>query len=591
MGDWSTIDASQLLPSSVVSGINGLAGLANTVLSAFTSELDKIPSLPSAPDTPSPTAIAAQALLDAVESLTNGSKIHVIVIPISKTIPAESPPAIPATVGDLQDWLDVSFGPAEGTAEAYQRLVASTGGNAGFYRAFSESMFDAADLNRPTYFNQTDAVTMAVLLAGSSSYAGITQAASVLDQLLRPKGSATAAARTVPVPQNVTAAPVAAATGARVAVKIGWDPPQPTISLPYFPGLVMSISRYAVIRMTGPAAPSVRSVLDIFSTQDLTAGLATKTAKVIAVGSGKNSSYLDTEGPEDPTTPVYYCVAWETSVKERNGTSTLKFDRVSAVAKVHAVAPTPSQTGSPPDWTAFGAAVDAFPAVANATTRLLERGKTLVATQPSPASRLEQGLKTAGAMADRLEARAVDLMNDVKSLQAALSRPMPSLHVTRMTSGTGGNAFLLSELARRLGNVEDSSRPAFDHGEYVCGVCFVAGAPRLADLAAAIAFFDAMFGPAAPANPLMSLLAALDTAVTAAETDVFGPNMQPLPAGTPTTSTGTQPPGGTAIDPLTGKPATASTPVISSAGVPVATSDPENPNAGDTNVKPLSELC
>lgn len=591
MGDWSTIDANQLIPSSVVSAITGFAELANDALSAFTDTLNKVPSLPSLPDAPSPTSVAATLLLNAIESLINGSKIHVIVIPISKTIPAEAPPEIPATIDDLQTWLDVSFGPAEGTAEAYQQLVASTGGNAGFYRAFSESMFDAADQNRPTYFNQTDAVTMAVMMAGASSYSAITQAASVFDQLLQPKGSATAAARTVPVPQNVKVTPVAAATGARVAVKIEWDPPQPVIALPYFPGLVMSVSRYAVIRMTGPAAPSVRSVLDIFSTQTLTVGMSTKTAKVVAIGSGRNSSYLDTEGPTDPTTPVYYCVAWETTAQERGGSSTLKFDRVSTVAKVHAVSPTPPQTGSPPDWSAYGAAIDAFPAVAAAATQLIERGKALVASKPSPSSQLEQGIKAAGGMASRLEARAVDLMNDVKSLQASLSRAMPSLHITRMTSGKGGNGFLLSELARRLGNTADPTRPAFDHGEYVCGVCLVAGAPRLADLEAAIAFFDAMFGAAAPTNPLMNLLAVLDTAVTSAETAVFGPNMKPLPAGTPTATAGTQPPGGTAIDPLTGKPATPSTPVVSNAGVPVGTNDPANPNAGDTNVKPLSELC
>ena len=188
MGDWSTIDANQLIPSEVVSAISGFAGLANSVLGAFTSALDKIPSLPSKSDLPSPTAVAAKLLLGALESLINGSKIHVIIIPIAKTIPAEQPPEIPATIDDLQAWLDVSFGPAEGTAEAYQRLVDSTGGNAGFYRMFSESMFDSADANRPSYFNQSDAVTMAVMLAGAPSYSAISQAASMFDQLLRPKG-------------------------------------------------------------------------------------------------------------------------------------------------------------------------------------------------------------------------------------------------------------------------------------------------------------------------------------------------------------------------------------------------------------------
>jgi hypothetical protein len=181
----------------------------------------------------------------------------------------------------------------------------------------------------------------------------------------------------------------------------------------------------------------------------------------------------------------------------------------------------------------------------------------------------------------RLAARATELINDVQRVAAALSAPIPSLYVTQMSSTSGGNAFLLAELAKRLGDPSDRSRPPFDHGEYVCGICFVSGAPRLADLASIIAFFEAIFGPADATNPLQGILDAIDTLVTQAEATVFQPNMTPFPPGADLTN----------INPATGRPVVPSTPVISASGVPVAGISPNNPNAGDTNVTPTSELC
>lgn len=581
MGDWNVANANALLPANLTAAIHVFADLASQVLSSAKADLAKVASLPGVPDLPDPLSTAAGALLDSLESLLTGTKIHVIAIPIVKMPPTPAPSRLPPTVTNLQQWLNVEFGSTVETAKAYQTLVAGTGGNAGFYRAFAESFFDQTDANRPQYFNQTDAVTMAVVMAGASSYASIAQAASVFDQLFRPKGAVGSLnGRVTPTPQNVSAKPVISATGASIAVRVEWDAPKAVFTFPYYGGLGISVLRYAVIRLTGQQSMSVTTVLDIFPTQDLTVGMVSKKGTVVAVGSGRNSSYVDTTPPPTDGSPVYYCVAWETKITEPSGTATSKFDKVSTVAKTVQVAPPPGQTGSPPDWTAFGAAANAFPALAASAQIVIERAKLLVNGRPSSTSRLADTLKVVAAMADRLEGKAADLLDDVDALSASLSRPLPELFLTRITSGTGGNAFLMSELARRLGNTSDTTRPPFDNGEYVCGVCFVAGAPRLADLAAAIAFFDALFGPAALSNPLMALINAIDTAVTAVETTVFGPSMQPLPPAVAST-----------VDPLTGRPPVPVTPVIADSGAAVSTDSVENPNAGNTNVVPVSELC
>lgn len=584
MTQWSVIDAGNLVPSDLVTAVKGAASLATSALGALQNDIDAVASIPSVPGIPDPGAIAATAIVAALDALIAGTKAHVIVVPIAKTLPNPTPPRAPATVDDLQAWLDIRLGPAAGTAEAYQALLASTGGNAGFYRAFLESLFDVADPNRPQFVNQSDAVTMMVIMSGAASYAASAHAASVIDQLVRPPGSGGGAGgRVLPVPQGVTARPVAAATGGRIAVQVVWEPPTSVITLPYFPGLSMTVRRFALIRVTSSSATSVRSVLDLFPTQALVEGMTVGAATVVAIGSGLNSRYLDGNPPTDPSVPVYYCVAWEVNLVEPSGTTTMPFDQVSGMIKVAASAPPPHATGSPPDWRAVASSLDVFPALSDVVRRVLAQLDTLLGGHPSPTTRIAAGLKTATGMAQRLSARAGDLIADVDRLQASLSRPLPSLHAIQLTSATGGNAFLATELARRLGDLSDPARPPFDSGEYVCGVCVVAGAPRLADLAPIVALFGSLVGPADAANPLLSVLTAIDTIVTQAETTIFGPDMRPIAI-----SAGSAQP---EVDPLTGRPPAPSTPVISVSGVPVGTQDPSNPNQGDTNVIPTSALC
>lgn len=577
MTEWNKIDANQLLPSVFTTGVTAITSAIEGALSSAASALS-LPSFPSIPSTGDAAGAVINAILDTIQSLLTAGRIHTLVVPITKTIQAAPLPALPPTLLDLQTSLNINLGPTDSIASnAYANLVQTTGGNAGFYNAFATALMDPADPNRPQYDNQSDAVVMAVLLIGAPSFASITAAASMIDQLTVSGGSGNSAgARTVPVPQNLKARVVGSSIAKGVGTRLDWDVPQGVYASPYFPGISLAINRYAVIRSTDPRAQSARTVLDLFSTQTLTEGMVSGKSKVLSIGHGLGSAYLDTE--HLPDVPVYYCVAWETNASEPNGTSTLPFDKVSNVAKVSMKSPQPPQTGSSPDWTATGSAIEAFPPIARAAQTLIEQTRTLIAPSGTSSSRLSGAMQLAQDTSKRLSARATDLTNDVKQLATALSRPIPSLYVTQMSSGTGGNVFLMSELAKRLNDMSDTSRPPFDHGEYVCGVCFVAGAPRLADLAAAIAFFDVLFGPPAATNPLMGLLAAIDTAVTQAEAAVFGPNMQPLPPGT-------------VVDPLTGKPSTAPSVTVANDGSPVDTLDPNNPNAGNTNVVPVSELC
>jgi hypothetical protein len=577
MTNWTSINASQILPNALVSAVAAMSDALESLSVSFS-----LPSLPSLPSTPNTTATVVNAILNAIEDMVNGGQIHTLMIPIAKTYTDPVPPPLPPTLADLQSSLQITLGSDVTNApDTYAKMVASTGGNAGFFNQFATSLTDPFDPNRPQYDNQTDAVVMAVLLVGSPDYASIVTAASVLHQLTAPKGGSDLTARTVPTPQNVTARVVGSSTARNIGVRLDWDRPTAVYTSPFFPRVATSVKRYAVIRSTDPSAPKARTVLDFFSTQTLTEGMTEGKTTVVTIGTGKNAAYLDTAAELDPKVPVYYCVAWETVVAEPKGQTTMPFDGISNVVKVMPVAPTAPQTGASPNWTATGAAVQAFPAISRASQVLIEEARVLLVPSGKSNTRLSGALDLAKAAAKRVSDRSTGLVNDVKRLAAALARPMPGLYITQMSSSTGGNAYLLAELSKRLGDMTDQSRPPYDNSEYVCGVCFVAGAPRLADLANVIAFFDALFGPAAAANPLLGLLASIDTAVAQAETVVFQPDMTPYPAGTDAAS----------IDPATGKPLETTTVTIANDGTPVTTLSPDNPNAGDTNIVPTSELC
>lgn len=579
MSDWTKLNPNQLVPPEIVTAISSIAGLIEDVLSVPAGL--PVPSLPSPPSPLDAARAVANALLDTLQALLKGGRVHMLPIPIVKTPSVTIPPALPPTLDDLQAALDIALGPAStAAADAYANMIVKTGGNAGFYTTFAQSLMDLADLNRPQYDAQHDAVVMVTLLVGSSRYATVTRAATALDLIVKPKGGNTMAARTLPVPQNVIGRVVGASVSPGVGIRLDWDAPKNPITLPYFPGVRFNIRRYAVIRSSNAKLQSATSVLELFSTQVLTEGMTSSDYTVVAIGSGKNSAFLDVDATIDATKPQYYCVTWEVDVSENGGDAvTLPFSRLSSVIKVVPKAPAQQQTGRAPDWTATDAAINLFPGLAAGAQALIEEARVLLKPSASSRDKLNGAIALATGATQRIAARSKALIDDVKRLSAALSTPIPSLYVTQMSSATGGNAFLMAELARRLNDRADPTRPPFDGGEYVCGVCIVAGASRLADLASVITFFEALFGPAEVANPLMGVIAAIDTVVTQAEAAVFGPDMKPLRAQT------------AIVDPATGLPPVPATPIIADSGTPITANDPANPNAGDTNVIPTSGLC
>lgn len=581
MTTWQPLDPNSLLPDRLEKVITEATEWISKHLNEIAAKGDSLASfsLPGIGKGSSAIGVLAtvlNTLLESLSALISGGRVHAIAIPIVKDIP-EKKITLPPTLNALQEALNIALGPpTTAEAEAYNNVRNALGGNAGFYQTFAQSLADTKDANRPQYNNESDAVVMVTLLAGAPRYTSLVPAAILFEQLARPPEGNSLLARTLPSPQNARAKVVATTTKKGIGVQVKWDLPSKGYAGAYFPGLFITIKRVAVIRTTDPKAASTTHVLDLFPTMNLTQGMTSGKSEVIYIGSGKGTYYLDESVTLDPEVPTYYLIAWEYTVEEDGASeATLTFDRVSNVCKVVTTKAPQSQTGVPPNWVATPTAISMFPPLATAVESLTENAKKYVrpsAKATKAAARLSGAFKLLTGSAERLSARAMDLNGDVQRIKAALSRPLPSIYATIMYSPKGGNAYLLNELSTRLGDKTDPSRPPFDAGEYVCGICLVAGAPRFADLAATINFFEALFGSSTAPNPLLNILASINTAVTQAEAAVFGTNMQLVTIETATETA-------------------ASTPVIAADGTPVSGDSPENPNAGFTNVTPVSELC
>jgi hypothetical protein len=603
MGNWQSIQLSSLVPKAVPQAVSLAASLVDQFLTLYKEALQAAKIYQAALDQGSPDILGSlvQAIADTLEGLLQAGKIHALFVPLPKLYPSGPAATVPPTLDDVAFALGFSFQEAgivfsSGAQQAYSSLAGGQGGNRAFFNTFVQSLSDVLDVNRPQYLNPGDAVTMTVLLLGAPSFSDLVEAAAAFNRAFRP-GNGDLTSRMIPVPQNLHTRVVGLPNAARLGVRLDWDPPRTSFASPYIPGVDIQVLKYAVIRSTSSAAASASNVLDFFSTQDLTIGLASddklQSSKVVAIGTGTNASFVDDDPSLSADQPYYYCVAWQVQVSERGNAKTLKWDRVSNVVKAPVRVASPSQQGIPPDWVAYGSMLDLLPDVSVQVGTLIEQIRTIGNRNSGGASSsVKSALDILEQNVDQFAARIDDLNARAKRLDAIFGQPLPGLYTTQI-SGVGGNAFLIGELAARLGDVSDPHRPPYDDNEYVMGVCLVAGGPRLADIQPVVDFLGSLFRPPDAQSPLLQVLQSLGAVVAQAEQIVFGQDLTPLPRnpdGTVTLPDGTTVDAAT-IDPTTGLPAAASKPVIAEDGTAVGTLDPKNPDAGNTGVVALDQLC
>lgn len=598
MGNWTALKGSDIVPPNLLASFELGTKAYQTYLSLLQTaiELSRLAQSTLNPEAPNVLQAVVQNIVDVVEGFLQTGKVHVLFIPLGKIYPTVIDSELPSSLGDMAEFFGVSQEAITrnvplNAARAYSNALKGNGGNAGFLKTFVESLIDELDPNRPQYTNEKDAVAMQVILVGANSFGAAADAAAGLNRIFKPKSNKDLASNQLPIPQDLKAKVIGVPSDTRIGVRLDWETPPAKFSSRFFPGTYTRVKRVAVIRSTDPRVRSKASVLDLFTTQTLTEGLestdSNKFHKVIGIASGATTTWIDNE-ELDAAKVYYYTLAWELESAEDGTLTTHKFDKISSVVKTQVRKTTDTDAGNPPNWQSEEAPLDAIPGLAQQSKVLLERLKAQTTRANGPKALLSSALATLATNLERQAKQIEDITSQMNTLKAAISIPLPQLYTTSIT-GVGGNAMLVAELAARLFDPDDNSRPPFDNGQYVLGVCIVAGGPRAPDLSVVTALMNDLFDAPTPDNPLADAITSLESAVAAEETRVFGPNMQPLPMnpdGTVETVDGPVAPD--QINPDTGKPFPPSRPVIAVDGEPITTMDPDNPNAGDTDASSCS---
>ena len=613
--NWNSLELNNLIPTDALDAMSSVTSLIKQYISIADVGIStaKMYAHLMSLDATDILGTLVTTIKDAIEGLLQAGKIHALFVPIPKRFPEDpsmNRSAFPATLADLVYSLGYDAGAVSQvftpeSEKVFQALRANqAGGNGAFYNTIVSSLYDAQDLDRPQYLHSTDWVAASVFMIGAPSLATILDAATAFSSIFRPTTSF--ASRIVPIPQNVRTSVISVPNATRMGVQIEWDAPKVTFNTPYFPTSNMAVHRYAVIRTTLKTAPNAKNILDFFTARELSQGLMSGPngeTTVIAVGTGLNSVCID-DSALDNTKTYYYCVAWEVEVTENGKRTVLPWDLVSSVRKVTMRRLPPNTKGTPPDWKSYGSLIDVVPNFSTVIKGMLAQVATVGERAPGgAASAALDGLDTLQKNLATLSSKLDLVLSKMDQLRAAFKSPIPSIYETHF-HGVGGNSYFLSELAARLGDTSDTSRPPFDSNEYVIGVVLLVGGLRLPDIQPYLNMQNLIFSPAASSgpDPVYTALDQIDALVTLQEQRVFGqdlvhpiltPDGQPLdpsaPLGTvlnPRTIdplTGLTLPG---IDPMTGLPAVpAPLPVIGEDGTPQLSSSPSNPSAGFTNAR------
>ncbi len=573
MSNWDSVNLSDFVPQPVTRSLSAITDVVDQYLTLYRQALQFAATYDQTFSSGNVDllGVLVQAIVDTFEGLLQAGKLHVLFVPMQKQVPA-APGLVPLTLEALAINMGLSWTEAVKTLQSgantdYQALLSKRGGNQGFYRILAESLVDVFDPNRPQYLSNQDYIACTVLMAGAPSFVELVDIASAFNRIFQPDGNANLTARMIPVPRELQLKVIALPKATKIGVRLDWAVPKPVYDTPYFPNIGLTVSQYAVIRSTNRKATNAKSVLDFFATRDLKVGLTStdsaQSSKVIGIGTGTTSSFVDDDATLNSKITYYYCVAWRVTVTENGVSKTLPWDLVSSVQKTRVRTPAATANSKPPDWKAYGSMLDLLPNVAVSVRTALEQIKRIGDRNGGVTTSLQAGVKALTDNATEFAQRLDELNDGLKRLAAIFDKGLPGVYHTSF-AGQGGNFYLLSELATRLNDKSDPNRPPFDGNEYVIGAVIVAGGPRQPDVQPIADFLQMVFATPNQTNALAGVLNSIDTVVTAQEQQVFGPSMQPLPSGST-------------------EPTTVTYPTVALDGTPVDTLDPRNPEAGQTN--------
>lgn len=551
--NWDTFKIDNLLPQevrSVVDAVTSITGALNGILSITKTALEVVKNLAStASANPLETVInqTVTELEGFIDGLTAETTAHAIMIPIQKQyygrgerIPADKVPpdqSISSSAALEEDGGFPLREPDTSTIQFINESATATGGNQGFWKAVSVSLLDNGDDNKPE-FPSDFAVGGVCLIFGASNYSELQENFDLFEQLLETGNRATLSSNTRPVAKNVrTKAVPILGTTSQVGVQVEWDAVPPVVGIPLFSDEQLVITEVFVIRSSDPLFREQFNWNQAFSVQptnSLSDLLEEGENKVIARlrNDGVIRRYIDTDEHLEEEKIYFYGLALRYTIDD----VVQPMGNISNVVRTVFTRRTQSTRRSvAPDWWATPSLIALFPDLERLinTVRLEVAG---IGSRTSSNSGINTIIEQTITQIDLLLTQGEELLARIEKttgkITALSTKQLAATSATTFSVSTGGMTAWMGELANRLSDETDTTRPPFDEDELVAGVVIVAGAPSIPQLQAFMTLLGLFFGASA-ANPILDAVNAVEVVTRSAETLVFDQSMTATRTETP----------------------------------------------------------
>lgn len=445
-----------------------------------------------------------------------------------------------------------------------QQIVAPvdliTGGNAHVLRTISSALFDQGDANRPR-FSANETFAYALFVAGSSNASDLLGVAAYFDRLIGGMVNANhvSSSRGIGnmVPEGVRVTP----SGRTNYAIVEWNLVPASTVLGSYDGAKLIINKYAIIRSTDLRARGARTVLDLFTTAELTEGLTgVYGAKVLKVGNydGVVTRYVDSE-TLDPKVTYYYHVAFSTRVLPTlpaipDSSSPLSAGAANGQAVPQAIGFGPLSSAvqfqrpirrdqyngrglsRAPDFIRTPSVVSLVPALDGVVDYLQSYLASLGSRAQNTATRnqqliafLDREINRYGLIADQINAKLAQLQTffTVPNFAAGI--------YGTLRSGSGSATSFIADVSSALAGGGDPNAPPFRNGdEFTTGVLMLALGPDPAPVLAAFELLKALLTPSDNQDPALQGILSINTRLAAVETDLVnqitgGTNAVPNP--------------------------------------------------------------
>jgi hypothetical protein len=499
-----------------------------------------------------------RALIEALKKLIEGFLddlgLYLLFVPLRKRFMTTfmglgdvAPKAAgPLFQTNMTDWPAVDEDDPEAVKrrkEFLTELNRYSGGNYGFYATIMESLYDKGDIHRPQFDNKDDYVGGMVWVMGTAL-----DPFGLLDDIWRLFGlfgnlAKNTVSPTMPIPSGLTARAITYPTDTvhKAGFLLEWDtPPLPFSTIIPLGNIRYEVTRYAIIMSKNePGAVSAQNVVDLLGTRSLQKDLvnSSKTIKVIEEAKFKYTTSAYVVKGVEATKDDSFCfhVAWKCSLFEdpdQDWKDKLKHNEKEVekpqdywyVSNAAYVTPYPTLPAStPPDWVRTPSIAEIFPQLGYFLRLMLAQIEKLLDKLIAPADMIKQFVEMLKREVEKYAALVNSILEQIKKLAELLNLPKNVGGIyCRKFFGKGGNAFFLSDLANSLSPSYPNAPPYTRGDEYVLGVVWLCGGPKLA-VESTMAILNLLFPNAGePEDLLMSL----GGGIAGLETQYFGGDMQ-----------------------------------------------------------------